>query len=76
MVSRINPTGPSTPPGDSPDVTTTAQSFGKELDIAIAELSNLDIKNLEPKVGKIAQLFTDLSAQAQKALNAAGSVGR
>lgn len=72
MVSRINPTGPSVPSGDSPDVTATAQSFGKELDRAIAELSNLNSKNLDPQVGKLAQLFTDLSATAQKALKAAG----
>jgi len=72
MVSRINPTGPSTPSGDSPDVTATAQSFAKELDTTIAELSHLNSKNLEPQIGKIAQLFTDLSATAQKALKTAG----
>ena len=72
MVSKITPTGPSSPSGDSPDVTAAAQSFGKALDTAIAELSNLNPKNLEPQLPKLAQLFIDLNAIAQKALKAAG----
>lgn len=72
MVSRINPTGPSTPSGDSPDVTSAAHSFAKELDTAIAELSHLNSKNLEPQIGKLAQLITGLSAIAQNALKTAG----
>lgn len=72
MVSRITPAGPSSPSGDSPDVALAAQSFGKALDTTIAELSNLDPKNLDPQVSKIAQLFIDLNATAQKALKAAG----
>ena len=73
MVSRITPTGPTSPSGDSPDMTAAAQTFGKALDTAIAELSHLDPKNLEPQVSKVAQLFIDLNATAQKALKAAGS---
>jgi hypothetical protein len=72
MVTRINPTGPATPPGDSPDVTATAKSFGAELDTTIAVLSNLDLKTLEPKLDQIAQLISSLSTAAQKALQAAG----
>ena len=72
MVTRINPTSPSNPPGDSPDVTSTAKSFAAELDRASAELSNLDLKTLEPKLDQVAHLFTNLSATAQKALQAAG----
>lgn len=72
MVSKINPTGPANPPGDTPDVTATAKSFAAEIDRATAELSNLDLKTLDPKLNQVAQLFTDLSAQAQKALQAAG----
>jgi hypothetical protein len=68
----IGPSGPSNPPGDTPDVTATAKVLAAELDTAIAELSNLKLQNLEPQVGKMAQLFTDLSAHAQKALQAAG----
>ena len=72
METRINPTGPSNPPGDSPDVTATAKAFAAELDRASAELSNLDLKTLEPKLDQVAHLFTNLSASAQKALQAAG----
>ncbi len=72
MVTRINPTSPSNSPGDSPDVTATAKSFGAELDTATAVLSNLDLKTLEPKLDQVAQLISSLSAAAQKALQAAG----
>ena len=72
MVTRIGPTSPANPPGDSPDVKATAESFAKELDRASAELSNLDLKTLEPRLDQVAHLFTNLSATAQKALQAAG----
>jgi hypothetical protein len=72
MVTRINPTGPANPPGDTPDVTAAARLLATELDSASAELSNLDLKSLEPKLDKVAQLFTHLSSAAQKALQAAG----
>ena len=68
----IGPSGPSNSPGDTPDVTATAKSLAAELDIAIAELSNLKLQNLEPQIGKIAQLFIDLSSNARKALQTAG----
>ncbi len=72
MVTRINPTGSANPPGDSPDVTATAKKFAAELDMATAELSNLDLKTLEPKLDKVAQLFSNLSLVAKQALQAAG----
>ena len=72
MVSRINPTGPANPPGDTPDVTATAKAFAAEIDRATAELSNLDLKTLDPKLHQVAELFINLSASAQKALQAAG----
>ncbi len=72
MVTRINPTGPTNSPGDSPDVTATAKKLAAELDVTMAELSNLDLKSLEPKLAKVAQLFTNLSAVAKQALQAAG----
>jgi hypothetical protein len=72
MISSIPPIGSSTPAGNPPDLTSLAQSFGKELDTAIAELSNLNFKNLEPQIPKIAQLLTDLETQAQKILSTAG----
>ncbi len=72
MVTRINPTGPANPPGDSPDVTATAKKLAAELDMAMAELSNLDLKTLDPKLGKVAQLIENLSTTAKQALQAAG----
>jgi hypothetical protein len=72
MVTRINPTGPANPPGDSPDVTATAKKLAAELDMAMAELSNLDLKTLEPKLIKVAQVFTNLDEVAKQALQAAG----
>lgn len=72
MITRINPTGSVNPPGDSPDVTATAKRLAAELDRTMAELTNLDLKNLEPKLGKVAQLLTSLSEVAKQALQAAG----
>ena len=72
MVTRINPTSPANSPGDSPDVTATAKKLAAELDTAIAELSNLKLQNLEPQIGKVAQLLTNLSLVAKQALQAAG----
>lgn len=72
MITRIDPTGPATPPGDSRDVTATAKKFAAELDSAMAELSNLDLKTFEPKLDKVAHLITNLSAAAKQALQAAG----
>jgi hypothetical protein len=40
--------------------------------MTMAELSNLDLKTLEPKLGKVAQLLIDLSTVAKQALQAAG----
>ncbi len=72
MITRIDPTGPANPPGDSPDVTATAKKFSAELDMTMAELSNLDLKTLDPKLDKVAHLITNLSATAKQALQAAG----
>lgn len=72
MITRIDPTSPANPPGDSPDVTATAKKFAAELNMTMAELSNLDLKTLEPKLGKVAQLLIDLSTVAKQALQAAG----
>ena len=72
MVTRINPTGPANPPGDTPDVAATAKKLAAELDMTMAELSNLDLKTLEPKLNHVAQLLTNLSATAKQALQAAG----
>ena len=72
MITRIDPTGPANPPGDSPDVTATAKKFAAELDTAMAELSHLDLKTLDPKLDKVAQLLINLSLVAKQALQAAG----
>ena len=72
MISSVGPISSSNPSGNPPDLTSLAQSFGKELDTAIAELSHLNPKTLDPQIGKIAQLFIDLSAQAQKVISTAG----
>ncbi len=72
MVTRIGPTSPANPPGDTPDVTATAKKLAAELDMTMAELSNLDLKTLEPKLDKVAQLLTSLSTTAKQALQAAG----
>ena len=72
MVTRIGPTSPANPPGDTPDVTATAKKLATELNTATAELLNLDPKNLVPQLDKVAHLFISLSTTAKEALQAAG----
>jgi len=72
MVTRINPTNPPGPPGDSPGIAMAAKKLAVEINTTIAELSNLDLKNLEPKLIKVAQLITNLCDAAKQALKDAG----
>lgn len=72
MVSRINPTSPVNPPGDTPDVSAAAKKLAAQLDTATAEFSNLDWKTLEPKLNQVAYLITNLSKAAKQGLQSAG----
>jgi len=72
MVSKINPTGPVNPPENTPDVAAAAKKLAAVLDTASAEFSNLDLKNLEPKLNQAAHLITNLCEAAKQSLQAAG----
>ena len=72
MISSIPPISPSSPSGNPPDLTSRAQSFGKELDTTIAKLSHLNSKNLDAQLSSLAQQLIELSTEAKTVLKEAG----
>ena len=72
MITRVGSTGPVNPPGDTPDIAAAAKKLGSNLDTAMADLLNLDLKTLDANLDKVAHLITNLSATAKQALQAAG----
>ena len=68
MISRINPIGPASPSGNSPDVASIAKSFGTELSSLIAVLHTLNSSTLDPQLHNVAEHITAAHKLAQSAL--------
>ena len=73
MISSINPIGPSSPSGDSPDVSSVAQALGTELDDLSVTLLHLKYENVGAQLSKVANQIVHLSEGARKALRIGSS---
>jgi len=74
MISPIQPSGPSSPAENSPDITSVSKQFGEELRGTTAAFSHLTLSNVDPQLINMAERIVALSEKAQQALHiAAGS---
>ncbi len=69
MIAPINPTGPSTPSGNAPDVSSVAKPFETELSSLIAVLHNLNTSTLDPQLNNVAAHIIAAHQLAQSALS-------